>query len=361
MRHICGCLSIFIIFLFQLTNEAIKLFEFGTTLTEDSKVIITNDAPTPEAFTICLDFYSRLEKYRRLLKTKNSEDLDIQTDENAYVIYVRVAGIWYLAIPESPPYIDTLTWDTLCISYDTNTQDIIVAFRERILVEEEEIFPNRTFSENFLKYLSLGERDSFFHFAGDITRVNIWSKVLDKDLLVNITSCDESNLQDLPDILNWEYVDSKIEGGVIEKELPDYPCKDGSKKVQQVLMPEPSISMFDAVKTCKLLAGNLFFPSSKEEIFPFLAKVRSKLPDSNCQSYIWSNYYKNSKADGNWTIFESATTYQYPPFQYPDWVEWALGQPNGKHLQECAGINIEENKYLDDLSCYDKGYCFMCR
>ena len=149
--------------------EAVKVFEFGTTIEEKSKAVITSDKQTPEAFTLCLDFYCRLEKYRRLLQTKNPDDLEIQIGENSYVIYVRVAGIWYLAIPESPEYIDTLSWETLCLSFDIKTQAIKVAFRNRILVEEEKIFPNRTLSKDFLNYLSLGEKDKLNHFAGEYT------------------------------------------------------------------------------------------------------------------------------------------------------------------------------------------------
>ena len=127
-------------------------------------------------------------------------------------------------------------------------------------------------------------------------------------------------------------------------------------------MAEPAVSMSDAVKTCAVLNGSLSFPSKKEEVTPFLEEVRSKLPESNCHTYVWSNYYKNSYADNNWTIYESEISYQYPPYKNPGWLEWELGQPNGKHLQNCAGINLRpEKKSLDDLDCYDKGYCFMCR
>ena len=361
MRSLWEILTISMISLDQVL-QAVKVFEFGTTMEENTRVVIRNDKQAPEAFTLCLDFYSRIEKYRRLLQAKSPDDLEIQIGENSLVIYVRVAGIWYLAIPESPPYIDNLTWDTLCVSFDIKNQAITVAFRNRILVEEEQIFPNRTLSKDFLNDMSLGKRDRLNHFAGDITRMNIWSKVLGKDILVNITNCDEFELRDLPDFLNWAFVDAAIEGAVIEREFPDYPCKGGADKVIKVLMPEPAVSMFDAVKTCAMLNGNLSFPSKKEEVTPFLDEVRSKLSESKCHTYVWANYYKNSYADNNWTIYESETTYYYPPYKYPGWLEWELGQPNGKHLQKCAGIDLRpEKKSLDDLECYDKGYCFMCR
>ena len=366
--------------------QAVKVYEFGITPEENAKLIITNDKPTPEAFTLCVDFSYRFEKNKRLLKTKNAEDLEIQIDRysNEYestVIRVRVAGIWYLTIPDwSPSWLDPFIWYTLCISYDIKTQEFILAFRNRLLVEEVNFVPNRTLPEDFLKYLSLGEKTSMFQFSGDLTRINIWSKVIDKETLKDITNCQDPSYKELPDILNWDYVEATIDGGVVEKELSDYPCKSGTNKFTQVLMAEPATSMFDAVKTCDLLGGSLSFPSNKEEVIPFLDNTRFMQPDSRCKSYIWSNFYKNSNADNNWTIYWSETTYKFPPFQYPGWLAWAPGQPNGgkkwsdsfvnkrnqvwknEEEEKCAGINIvKKNNHLDDLACEDTGYCFMCR
>ena len=361
-------LSILMILLSQ-DIQAVKVYEFGITPEENAKLIITNDKPTPEAFTLCVDFSYRFEKNKRLLKTKNAEDLEIQIDRYSYeyestVIRVRVAGIWYLTIPDwSPSWLDPFIWYTLCISYDIKTQEFILAFRNRLLVEEVNFVPNRTLPEDFLKYLSLGEKTSMFQFSGDLTRINIWSKAIDKETLKDITNCQDPSYKELPDILNWDYVEATIDGGVVEKELSDYPCKAGAgaEEVIDVLMTEPAISMFDAVKTCNSLAGSLSFPSTKEDVSPFLTKVMSQLPYSRCESYIWSNYYKNSNADYNWTIYKSVATYQYPPFQYPGWIDWAVGQPKMGMLK-CAGIDIErENKKLNDLTCKDEGYCFMCR
>ena len=206
-------------------------------------------------------------------------------------MYVRVAGIWYLHISdESSPSLDPFRWHTLCFPYDNKTQAFIMAFRNQIIVEEVHSFPNRTLSKDFLNNLYLGEKDSLFHFSGDMTRINIWGKVIDKETLINITNCQEPSYTELPDIFNWDYIEATIDGGVVEKELSDYPCKARADEAIDVLMTEPAISMFDAVKTCKLLAGSLSFPLTKEDVSPFLDKVKSQLPESRCQSYVWSNY-----------------------------------------------------------------------
>ena len=162
-------------------------------------------------------------------------------------MYIRVAGIWYLAIPESPPYhVQSLKWESICVAYDSKNQAVTVAFGGRIIVAEKINFPNRKLSEHFLKELTLGEKKKTFHFAGDITRLNIWSKVLDNATLENITNCGSSTL---PDILDWDNVEATIEGGIIEKYADQYPCTSGSDAINDVLMPDSAKSMFEALKT----------------------------------------------------------------------------------------------------------------
>jgi hypothetical protein len=361
MRIIYELISLLSVVLIS-TTHGLKVLEFSTSLEDNSRVTIIKDAPTPKEFTLCMDFYSRLDTLRRLLKSEDSSDIDIQIELEGYVIYVKVAGIWYIAVPVSPPRVETVTWGTICISYNSITQAVTVAFRNSIIFAEEQFYANRTLSGTFLKSLTLGEKTKSLHFAGDITRVNIWSKVLDDETLKKITDCGSSNFEELPDILNWDNVEVTLEGDIFEKDVDEYPCSSGSHAVHDVLMPYSANSMFEALKSCKVLGGNLNFPLEKKDVSSFVEKVKSNVDDSECGQYVWSKYYKNSYADNNWTVYESDTTFKYPPFEYAGWIDFALGQPNGLHLQPCAAISIEENPPLVyDVACYDKGYCFMCR
>ena len=364
MRHIPKIfLSLGIIWI--LNSHAFKVFEFSTSLEENSKVSIKSKVPTPAEFTLCLDFYSRLDLKRRLLKFINPADIDIYIAKGGYVIYVQVAGILYLAIPDSdPPYhVQNIKWESICVAYNSKNQAVTVAFSSRILVSEENIFPNRKLTESFLNDLTLGEKDKSFHFAGDLTRFNIWSKVLDDATLKNITTCGSSALVELPDILNWDNVEVTIEGEIKEKYVDEYPCTSGSSAIKEVLMPDSAESMYEALKKCKGLGGKLHFPFTEEDVGPFVENVKSKLADSDCSEYVWSNYYKNDYADNNWTIIESMATYSYPPFENAGWIDWAVGEPNGKHIQTCGGITIDGNapNNFFDLDCMEEGYCYVCR
>ena len=166
MRHIPKIfLSLGIIWI--LNSHALKVFEFSTSLEENSKVSIKSKVPTPEEFTLCLDFYSRLDLKRRLLKSINPADIDIYIAKGGYVIYVQVAGILYLAIPDSdPPYhVQNRMWESICVTYNSKNQAVTVAFSSRILVAEENIFPNRKLTDSFLNDLTLGEKEKIIPFC----------------------------------------------------------------------------------------------------------------------------------------------------------------------------------------------------
>ena len=342
--------------------QSLKIFEFSNSLKENTSVTIKNDSPTPKDFTLCLDVYNRLDSRRRILSSRGSKDIEIQVTESAERIYIQVAGIWYLALPEDY-YVNLVKWETICISYSSEDQVLTVAHKNKIILSEKQVYPNRQLSDNFLKSLTLGEKDDRFKYVGDITRVNIWSKVLNKETLKNITNCGSSYYEDLPDILNWDNVEVTVEGGIIERDVEEYPCTSSSNNIHDVLMPVTAKTMYEAINNCEALGGKLQFPPTEEEVTPFMKNVNSMLPKSECKEYIWSNYYKNTYADNNWTVYESPSTYQYPPFQYPQWLKFSVGQPNGREHEACAGMSLDpdEPNLLYDLDCETKGYCYVCR
>ena len=155
-----------------------------------------------------MDIYYRLNSDRRLLRSEGSKDIDILITEDAQHIYILVAGIWSLAYPwDFGVWLDIVTWESLCVSYDSDDQALNIAFRNEIIFTTDEVFPNRKLTENFLKSLKLGEKDLKYEFVGDITRVNIWSKVLSNETMKGITNCGSSNnFTDIPDLLNWDFV-----------------------------------------------------------------------------------------------------------------------------------------------------------
>ena len=356
-----------IVFILNITFVAhlrgLKIFEFPSSLEDESKVLITNDLRFVEKFTLCLDFYTRLDTRRRLLRSRDPSDLDIYIEEGGSVIWVKVVGIWYMALPQNPDFVRNLVWESLCVSFDSENHNVKVAFRNRIIVAEENILKGQKVSEDILTGLSLGEKDDRHRFSGYITRVNIWGEELDEETMTNITNCGYSHYNEIPDILEWDNVKTAIAGEIFEESVDEYPCTSGYTTTTSVLMPDSADSMFEAVQTCQVLGGHLHFPFQQEDFAPFFEDVKSKLEGSECGSYVWSNYIKNEYAMNNWTVYESEETVFVPPFKPAGWMRWAVGQPNGQHLQLCAGVELaqqEENLFFD-LDCEEAGFCYVCR
>ena len=226
-----------------------------------------------------------------------------------------------------------------------------------------QVFSNRKLSDKFLSSLTLGEKDSKHHFVGDITRVNIWSKIFDNETMQALSHCGYSEYDEMPDILNWDEVKVTVNGDIIVRDVEEYPCANADNNIHDVLMPVPAKSMYEAITNCKTLGGKLLFPSEEKEVLPFVELVKSKLGESKCDNFIWANYIRNSYDGDNWTLYENASAYSKPPFHYPGWLEFAVGQPNGRGHDLCAGIDLdpEEPVLLHDLACETKGYCYVCR
>ena len=127
---------------FCIRAQGIKIFEFSNSIKEGSSIEIKNELSSPEKFSICIAYYTRLNSPRRLLSSKESRDIEIQIRQYGY-FYIRVAGFWFLTKPKN---YDLNRWETLCLSYDSLHQVLNVAFENEIIMKEDKIFPNRTIS-----------------------------------------------------------------------------------------------------------------------------------------------------------------------------------------------------------------------
>ena len=93
---------------------AVKILTFPTTLEDGAKVVIKNEAFQGDEFTICIDFYTLLDTSRHFIKSVDDQDLIFEVEEYGALIYIKLAGIWYMAEPSWS--VDTATWERLCVS-----------------------------------------------------------------------------------------------------------------------------------------------------------------------------------------------------------------------------------------------------
>ena len=154
-----------------------------------------------------------------------------------------------------------------------------------------------------------------------------------------------------------------VDSDIVEKNVEEYPCPSEASNIHDIVLPIAAKSMYEAKYNCAKLGGKLYFPSKEEDILPFVEEVKSNLDKVQCKKYVWTNFFENSYDGNNWTIYHNDSTYYLPPFEYPGWLEFAVGQPNGRDHESCAVLSLEagEPTLLHDVSCNSAGYCYQCR
>ena len=113
-------------------------------------------------------------------------------------------------------------------------------------------------------YKSTPYSGDWSYFYGEISELNIWSKGLLVEEMINITrNC--GNLQPTPDILNWyEDATSFLNGNHISKEVENLcyfgnPSSRTYKTITDMLTPD------HAMHSCNVLKAELAYPKNSED------------------------------------------------------------------------------------------------
>ena len=103
------------------------------------------------------------------------------------------------------------------------------------------------------------------HFKGDLSELNIWSKLLSRDDMMKITkSCGQPKPK--PNLLIWsDHIrKTNIVGDHQEREIKEL-CSFASSKITYFKLIPNLLNQEGALKTCKVLGGILAWPKSIEE------------------------------------------------------------------------------------------------
>ena len=100
----------------------------------------------------------------------------------------------------------------------------------------------------------------FDNFTGELTELNIWSKALSKESMMDMTrNC--SDVIITPDILNWSEYSNLLEGDTEIKDI-NHLCYNGSENIENQLIFQFQQDYNGAFHTCKTLQGKLYHPKS---------------------------------------------------------------------------------------------------
>ena len=346
------------------TAGSVKILEFlDKRAKSGAKIQNTFVGATPSSLTFCVDFDLKLIKNSRILSTFGTNDLQVTIPQTLDRIYTMFKGIFYMTPPLNE--IDPYSFGTYCMSYEASDHHIIFAYNGDIIFEKKDpkLLGGEELSNSFLSSIMLGEKDDFYTFRGDITRLNIWGKALSKKQLKVKSSCDglDDNLLEVgdPDLVNWEETKWEISDGTRIKEYSAYPCNSLQTETLDVLMPYAAASLYDAIDTCTVLGGKMGPPKSEEDMKRMITEAKEDVNKSDCSAYLWVPYKKNTEEE--WALFDGTEESLLPEFfKEPPWLGWQKGQPNGLHLEDCTSVQIGDSPYVYDDDCIQEGYCYMC-
>ena len=231
-----------------------------------------------------------------------------------------------------------------CLTFD-NSEKLVKLYQNSNKIFEKQELELKDFQihEDSIKNLQFGKASKF---AGKISELNIWSKVLDEDAIKNLYEC--KHLKELPDILDWKTEEFDFGPNITMYETLDDICMEKHHPNKEAMVYSISVSMGDhrkAPRLCEALGGAMTLAENNEELDALQDGIRN-IPES-CKS-LWLPIFK-SETNGKWMSDD---------LSFVEFTKWHAGQPNGgKDVKKCAVLD-REFEYWDE-DCNQKN-CFYC-
>ena len=234
-------------------------------------------------------------------------------------------------------------WFFLCFTYNNENKRLEVYLNAETIFKEQIKHHLDTFviDKDFLKFAKFGKVGRF---AGQLTDINIWSRILDGSEIRELFSC--KVLEKEPDILSWQ--SSNIISGsyIIVSEEKAHPCDKQTES--EVMVYDVNVGMepaMNVLRVCDALGGTMEAPSSKTEL-EIIAK-QTKRVCNNCNK-IWIPIFKRGKE--NWVDQKNEVALYLP---------WRKGQPNGGEYETCTRMLTNRLAYYD-VACA-QAMMFYCK
>ncbi len=262
-------------------------------------------------------------------------------------------------------FIQPFTWYHLCASYSTTMVHVVL--QGKVVLSDNEA----TLAKSSGKALNtrsnsriwtIGPMISEKDFGGGpidgmVTELNVWSKVLKVDQMIQITEhCGLVNSLDIPspDGLKWSNLNldsGTLNNGPQVVQMPlDKACfTTTNHQVQVVPMPLP----FNvALHHCGQFGAEMYIPETKEALDKLAKQIRATfINELRCGQDYWLPLQKDVQND--WTAVNKHGT-------VPSFMPWGGTEPNGRQLERCAVINLSKfsPQHVDQWS-YKRPHSFF--
>ena len=197
--------------------------------------------------------------------------------------------------------------------------------------------------KNFLQKETFGKAGRF---AGQLTDLNIWSRILSDSEIKTIYLCEL--LDEGPDVFDWKSSEFFPGRSIVVSEERPHPCIKNSDVESQTMIYDVELSMEPAMKplrVCDSLGGRMD---------PLTSIRNGEKLWENCKScsglwdWVWVPIFKESEE--KWVDREKEVVQD---------ISWTIGQPNVGDHKKCAAFYSETTLIYIDTVCdnENKFYC----
>ncbi|KAF2358411.1 C-type lectin-like [Trinorchestia longiramus] len=284
-------------------------------------------------------FFSLWEVSRFIqLTNEHTMEHTLQIDVDVRRIRVSLGGVRrYHTLSTS---LQALTWHHLCVTYNDELGQTI-SFLNSIMQDQHhtDVTPSVVGSK-----IKIGAGDASSNFHGELSQVNIWSRILQDEEIRSLAMC-KTNLEG--DILSWSN-DWISHGKVIaSRESSHFFCKTVFDPKLYLFHP---MRLYHAFALCEGLGGYLPTPENESSLAAYQKAVLGLSSSGNfgCEGY-WIGA-TDEKNEGYWKRMTDGRVIT---------PHWKPNEPDGGEVQNCAQGTLGEDMALKDIPC-DGKQCVLC-
>ncbi|XP_069159991.1 LOW QUALITY PROTEIN: uncharacterized protein [Procambarus clarkii] len=229
-----------------------------------------------------------------------------------------------------------LTWHHVCVTYG---HGVTISYLDGIEQDRQHGFLGEPVIATHIK---IGSWDAGNNYSGQLSQVNIWSRVLTVEEVNALADCTME--EEEGDILPWSGPWTSIGDISLYQVALDDLCKEASGTDYFIFN---YITAHSAFQVCKGLGGSVPTPQVEEEYNTIMKAVNQYHgEDFSCKSF-WVGI-SDEQEEGVWVDIQHQA--QIHP-------SWSMGEPDGDKLENCAVA--EGSQQFADTRC-DELKCVVC-
>ena len=243
-------------------------FHIGDTPVDAFATIANLKNISTSELTICvwvLNYYKEDSWFFEETSDKGIRLSVLQTDW--FANYIKVGQFYFrFSFPQHFEWLPDI-WAFFCFLFDNKVKRLSLYLNSEKIFEnqEEEQLKDYKIAPYFLNHQKIGNAK---HFAGQITKLNIWSEVLTPEKVKDVYSCKMDVRR--PDIVDWETVSLNVGQGLsIENSYDDTELCDGRQAEEEQIYVFNHLSTMDsnkrALQICRAMGGFMEEPENTDE------------------------------------------------------------------------------------------------